>query len=51
MNEILICCDVVCDVRMECGNFLRALDVNGGKIRNGYAEVKCENRKQYEIAR
>ena len=51
MSEILICCNVSCDVRMECGKFQRALDVNGGKIRNGYAEVKCENRNQYEIVR
>lgn len=51
MNEVTICCKVSCEVRMNCGKFQRALDVNSGKIRNGYAEVKCESRSQFEVGK
>ena len=46
MNEVTICCKVSCEVRMNCGKFQRALDVNSGKIIKGYYEVeKCEYEK------
>lgn len=47
-ESVTICCDVGCSLRLECAKFNRALDVNSGKIRSGYVEVKCENGSEYE---
>lgn len=47
-ESITICCDVSCRVRLECAKFTRALEVNSGRIRSGYVEVKCENGSEYE---
>ncbi len=44
---VSICCDVTCTIRMECQKFLRALDVNGGKIMV-YDVIKCMNHGEYE---
>lgn len=42
-NIVSICCNVHCTERFTCAKFSRALDVNGGKIKANYYEVKkCE---------
>lgn len=45
MNEI--CCDTSCYLRLECKKFLRALDVNAGRLRR-YTIIKCNNQKLFE---
>ena len=48
VEQVTICCDVTCPERFSCQKFARAMDVNGGKITNGYTIVKCEKFKEYE---
>ena len=43
---ISICVDLKCPSRFDCKKFARALDVNSGKITNGYYIIeKCEYEK------
>ena len=48
MEQITICCNVSCAERFSCQKFSRAMDVNAGKIRANYIEVKCERFSEYE---
>ena len=42
-----ICTDVKCPRRMECQQFMRALDVNSGK-RISYEKIECKGFSHYE---
>jgi hypothetical protein len=45
-NSVSICCDVACPERFSCAQFARAMDVNAGKIINGYYIIeKCNYEK------
>lgn len=42
-----VCCDVTCPQRLECAKFLRALDVNAGKVVK-YEIAECTGLSEYE---
>lgn len=45
-NSIAICCKIDCPNKFTCAKFGRALDVNSGKIKQGYYIVeKCDYEK------
>lgn len=48
MEKTTICCNVNCPEKFTCQKFSRALDVNSGKIKANYVEIKCEKFNEYE---
>lgn len=48
MEKTTICCNVNCSEKFTCQKFSRALDVNSGKIKANYVEIKCEKFNEYE---
>ena len=47
-ESVTICCNISCSLRLGRAKFARALEVNSGKIKNGYVEVKCSGGSEYE---